>query len=204
MTVGRERGTKHGPGRGDVEHPEWSLTDPEAFAALFYRHAPAINRYVRRRLGAAEAEDVVADTFVTAFARRHRFDAERGDVRPWLYGLASQHIRNHRRAELRAYRALARLGADPLTEEFADRVEDRAVAQAAGPKLAAALARMSGQHRDVLLLVAWADLSYEEVAEALDVPLGTVRSRLHRARKTIRAALGDAEPDLNTEERDHG
>ncbi len=91
---------------------------------------------------------------------------------------------------MRGLRALARTGVDPIAETWSDRVEDRVTAQAARAPLAAALADLSVRDRHVLLLVAWADLSYLEVAEALDIPVGTVRSRLNRARKKLRSVLG--------------
>jgi RNA polymerase sigma-70 factor (ECF subfamily) len=92
------------------------------------------------------------------------------------------------------YRALARTGVDPAAEPDADRVARSVSAAAAGRRLAAALAKLSTGDRHVLLLLAWADLSYEEIATALDIPIGTVRSRLHRARTTVRTALGNTNP----------
>jgi RNA polymerase sigma factor (sigma-70 family) len=110
----------------------------------------------------------------------------RTPTRPWLYGIATHLIGRHRRAEIRLYRAPARTGADPVTEPFTDRVDDRVSAGHASRKLAAALARLSAELRDTLLLAAWSNLSYEEIAAALGVPVGTVRSRLSRARGRLR------------------
>lgn len=163
---------------------------PEVFADLYDRHAGEIHRYVARRLGEVAAEDITAETFLAAFRARTRFDTDRASARPWLYGIAANLIGRHRRAEVRGLRALARTGVDPVAETWSDRVEDRVTAQAARTPLAAALADLSARDRHVLLLVAWADLSYVEVAEALDIPVGTVRSRLNRARKKLRSALG--------------
>ncbi|MEU8176303.1 sigma-70 family RNA polymerase sigma factor [Microbispora hainanensis] len=164
-----------------------SEREPEVFADLFDRHAPALRRYVARRLGPSLADDVVSDAFLTAFRRRHRYDPSRPDARPWLYGIAAKLIKRHRRVELRFYRALVRTGVDEITEPYADQVDARVSAQQAG--LAQALAGLSPGDREVLLLVAWADMSYEDVARALDIPIGTVRSRLHRARAKTRKAL---------------
>ena len=177
-----------------------SRREPEQFAILFRRHAGQIQRYVVRRLGADAADDVVAETFLLAFRQRDRYDPARTDARPWLYGIATNLIGRHRRSEIRQYRALARTGIDPVTEPFTDQVDARVSATAAGRRLAAALARLPAGHRDILLLVAWGDLSYDEVAAALGIPVGTVRSRLSRARSKLRRALGDADPSAPYEE----
>jgi RNA polymerase sigma factor (sigma-70 family) len=177
-----------------------SRHEPEQFTVLFRRHAPHIQRYVIRRLGPDAADDIVAETFLLAFDQRNRYDPARADARPWLYGIATNLIGHHRRAEVRLYRALARTGADPVTESFTDRVDERVSAGHAGRRLAAALARLPAELRDTLLLAAWGDLSYEEIAVALGVPVGTVRSRLSRARSRLRRTLGDADPSALAEE----
>src|SRR5580698_5143093 len=143
-----------------------SRHDPEQFTELFRRHAPHIQRYVVRRLGPDLADDIVAETFLQAFRQRDRYDCERADARPWLYGIATNLIGRHRRGEIRLYRALARTGADPVTASFTDRSDDRVTAGAASRRLAAALAALPAAYRDTLLLVAWGDLSYEETADA--------------------------------------
>jgi RNA polymerase sigma factor (sigma-70 family) len=168
-----------------------SLADPEAFAALFDRHAALIHRYAARRLGAEAADDVMAETFAVAFQRRRDYDLERVDARPWLYGIATNLIRNHRRAEARRWRAMARdvAGAGAEPEPEADGAAARVTAQAARGELARVLAGLPSRQRDVLLLYAWADLEYEEIAQALGLPVGTVRSRLHRARAAMKEGL---------------
>ncbi|MEU7899108.1 RNA polymerase sigma factor [Nonomuraea sp. NPDC049152] len=182
----------------DAELIRRSERAPEAFADLFDRHAPALRRYVARRLGPSLADDIVSDAFLAAFRRRGRYDASHPDARPWLYGIAARLISRHRRVEIRFYRALLRSGIDEIAEPYAERVDDRVAAQQAG--LAAALAELSPGDREVLLLVAWADMSYEDVALALDIPVGTVRSRLHRARARTRQALGGSNPVATREE----
>jgi RNA polymerase sigma-70 factor (ECF subfamily) len=182
---------------------EQSWREPEKFAGLYDRHAASIYRYVARRLGDEAADDVVAQTFLDAFRRRSRYDLSRGDARPWLYGIAANVIGKHRRAEIRMWRALARTGIDPVAEEFDDRVDNRVSASAVQRELAAALADLTDGDRDVLLLVAWADLSYEEVAAALAIPVGTVRSRLNRARRKVSGALGGHDPTSLDEELCH-
>ena len=178
-----------------------SRHEPEYFTEVFRRHAPYIQRYVVRRLGQDAADDIVAETFLLAFRQRDSYDQARSDARPWLYGIATNLIGHHRRAEIRLYRALARTGADPVTESFTDRIDDRVSAGTAGRRLAAGLARLSAELRDTLLLVAWGDLSYEETATALGVPVGTVRSRISRARSALRRSLGDTNPAAFDEER---
>jgi RNA polymerase sigma factor (sigma-70 family) len=177
-----------------------SRHDPEAFALLYDRHAAAMYRYVVRRLGDGPADDVVAECFLAAFTRRDRYDFSRADARPWLYGIAARVIGKHRRTEVRLLRALARTGADPVAEGHADRVDSRVTAAALQRRLAGVLAGLPEGDREVLLLIAWADLSYAEVAEALAIPVGTVRSRLSRVRKKIRDALAGQDPTLLAEE----
>jgi|SRR5579875_2102455 len=166
---------------------------PECFGVLFDRHAAAISRYAVRRLGPDAAEDLVAETFLTAFRKRSRYDAAHLDARPWLYGIATRLIGQHRRDEVRYWRAIARTGVDPAAEPLADQVTDRVDAQAAAREVAAALAGLSQGQRDVLLLVA-SGLGYAEVAVALGVPAGTVSSRLVRARQKVRETLGEPVP----------
>ncbi|WP_459804790.1 RNA polymerase sigma factor [Herbidospora sp. RD11066] len=168
-----------------------SLTDPECFAVLFDRHAPHLHAYVARRLGPDVADDVVSDTFLDAFRRRHAYDPHRADARPWLYGIASNLIGKHRRRETARYRAYTRSGPD---ETVAALVEEGVTTLAVNRPLLRALAALKPRDRDVLLLVAWAQFTYDEVAAALSIPAGTVRSRLNRARTKVRTALeaGDA------------
>jgi RNA polymerase sigma-70 factor (ECF subfamily) len=185
-----------GPGVDDLDDAALiarSLHAPECFGALFDRHAPAISRYIARRLGPDAADDLVAETFLAAFRRRGRYDLAHADARPWLYGIATRLIGRHRRDEVRFFRAIARTGVDPAAEPLADQVIDRIAAQAARRELAAALAGLSRAQRDVLLLVA-SGLGYAEAALALQVPAGTVSSRLVRARRKVREALGGQDP----------
>lgn len=173
---------------------ESSLADPEAFAALFDRYSAMLYRYVSRRLGPESAEDVVGETFLVAFSKRNRYDLEQRDARPWLFGIATKLVARHHRAEAARYRALRRSPVDGPVEGPDDRVAAGVTASATRPVLTAALSGLARRDLDVLLLVAWGDLSYEEAARALGIPIGTVRSRLNRARRKVRAALGDTDP----------
>ncbi|MEV4890893.1 RNA polymerase sigma factor [Nonomuraea sp. NPDC055795] len=168
-----------------------SLAEPDRFARIFDLHADEIHRYAARRLGADQvslADDVTAETFLVAFRKRRRYDLTRPDARPWLYGIAANLISKHRRTETRKLRALART-AEPDGEAFEQRSVDRMDAERLGPSLAAALAKLGAAERELLFLVTWAELSYEQASEALGIPVGTVRSRLSRTRAKIRSAL---------------
>jgi RNA polymerase sigma factor (sigma-70 family) len=171
-----------------------SLSDPERFAVLVHRHAGAITRYVTRRLGADAAEDVAAETFLVAFRQRASYAGDGSDCLPWLYGIATRLCHRHWRSETRQLRLLARTGADPVIEPFTDQVEAQVTASAVKPRLAEALSRLPKTQRDALLLRAWADLTYDQIAAATGVHLGTVQSRISRARRRLREQLADLNP----------
>jgi RNA polymerase sigma factor (sigma-70 family) len=178
----------------DAELILQSWTDPERFAALFDRHNRPIHRYVARRLGTQVADDIVGETFLIAFRCRESYELARSHALPWLYSIATSLVARYRRDEERYLRALCRTGVDPLPEPMADQVIGRVTAQDQERQLAGALAGLSQGDRDVLLLVAWGDLTYDETADALSIPIGTVRSRLSRARRKARKALGTDHP----------
>ncbi|MDP4508216.1 MULTISPECIES: RNA polymerase sigma factor [unclassified Nonomuraea] len=175
----------------------WAARAPGAlhadgFAEVFGAYFGEIHTYVAQRLGPDHAEDVVAETFLIAFRKRATYDPSRAAVRTWLYGIATKLIGKHRRLEARALRALGRCGPDGDSPGHEDAVAVRVSAQSLRPELAAALAELDRRDRDVLLLVALAGLSHDEIATALGIPYGTVGSRLSRARKKLRALLGEA------------
>lgn len=163
--------------------------EPEVFTEVHDRYFGPVYRYVAGRLGPQVAEDVAADVFLVAFDRRRTFDAERGELRVWLFGIATNLVARHRRKEARHYRALARVDVPGAAEGHESRVVASVAAQRMVPQVAAALAGLSGGERDVLLLVALGDLAYDEVAAALGISPGTVGSRLSRARKKLNASL---------------
>ena len=156
--------------------------DPELFTVVYDRYIRDIYRYVAGRLDTQVADDIAAETFLVAFCQRDRFDPERGSLRPWLYGIATNLVARHRRKEARHYRALARAAAEPAADGPESRVLAAVAAQRLQPQLARALTLLTPGERDVLLLVALSQLSHEEVAEALGITYSTVASRLSRAR----------------------
>jgi RNA polymerase sigma-70 factor (ECF subfamily) len=167
------------------------LDDTEGFAVVFDTYFGEIHAYVAHRLGPDHAEDIVAETFLTAFRKRGHYDPSRAGVRAWLYGIATNLIGKHRRLEARTLRALGRCGPETDAPGHEDSVALRVSAQSLRPELAAALAELDRRDRDVLLLMALAGLSHDEIADALGIPYGTVGSRLSRARKKLRALLGE-------------
>lgn len=180
-----------------------SIGEPEQFAAIFDRHAPHIHRYLARRLGDDDADDALGETFLVAFRRRHRYDTSRRDARPWLYGIATNLVGQWHRDAFRERRLRSVMPATPVDNGHAERVVAGVAAQAIRAALDRALAGLAPGDRDVLLLIAWEELSYEEVAAALSIRVGTVGSRLHRARRQVRGALGGCDPTMAGEETVH-
>jgi len=167
--------------------------DPEGFASVYDAYFKQIHGYVAARLGPAAADDLAAETFLVAFRKRAAFDPVRGQVGPWLFGIATNLVARHRRDEARRYAALSRM--PPLSRHDQDtgdedRILARVSAQRQAGRLTAALRGLADRDRDVLLLAAVAQLGYQEIAAALDIPAGTVASRLSRARAKVREALG--------------
>jgi RNA polymerase sigma factor (sigma-70 family) len=173
----------------DADIVRASIGDPGRFGELFDRYADDIVRYASARLGSNLAEDVTAETFLAAFHARGRYDQSRESARPWLYGIAIRQIGKHARAERRYREALRRAPAEAVTEDFGDRLADRVTAELLRPRLSEVLSALPRQDRELLLLVAWGGLTYEESAQALGVSVSAVKSRLHRIRERIRRAL---------------
>ncbi|TDV57847.1 RNA polymerase sigma factor [Actinophytocola oryzae] len=167
-----------------------SLAAPERFAALFDRYAPVVHGYLSRRVGTL-ADDLVSETFLLAFRGRTGYVPGRAPVRAWLYGIATNLVRRHARDEERRYRAFGRAAGHVESTTELGEVAGRVDAQALRGGLADALAALPREDLDVLLLWTYPQLSYAEIAAALGIPVGTVRSRLHRARGRVRDHLGD-------------
>ena len=184
-----------------------SLDAPALFGTIFDRHATVLHRYFVRRLGPDEAESMVGEVFRIAFEKRTVYDQLRPTARPWLYGIATNLLAKHRRREARRIHAVARLAAHRLPPmDLADGVSGAVDAAELWPRVADAVTALPEPERDALVLHVWEGLSYEEVADALGVPIGTVRSRLNRARGRLRELAGPSgrEQDENIESRDPG
>lgn len=168
-----------------------SREDPEVFAEIFRRHHRAIYRYVVGAVGRDDGPDVAAEVFLRGFAARHRFDMKFRSARPWLYGIAAHLLRSLYRSRVRQGRAVERLAgrASPPM-----RLEDEALSRVDAENRVGSInmlfASLTPDQRDVVGLFALAELSYEEIAEVLDVPVGTVKSRLSRARRRLGNLIG--------------
>jgi RNA polymerase sigma-70 factor (ECF subfamily) len=162
----------------------------DVFAVVYEEHFDDVFGYLCRRVGRDAGEDLAAQTFALALRDLKRYDAARGPMRAWVFGIAANVLRGHRRSEERRLRALARTGVDPLLSE-PDAIDDRIDAERATRALAGVLAALPAGDREVLLLFAWVGLTSDEIGFALDIPPGTARSRLSRARRRLQSALAD-------------
>jgi RNA polymerase sigma-70 factor (ECF subfamily) len=167
--------------------------DPQAFEVAFTANFQHVHRFLARRVGSALADDLAAETFAVAFRRRASFDPSLGEVRGWLFGIATNLLRAHWREEQHLLALEARIVSEPGRPPSES--DDEVLARWVAPRLARALGLLSQNQRDVLLLHAWPELSGEEIASALGVPAGTIRSRLSRARAELRHHLGDFDFD---------
>lgn len=175
----------------DAEVIARSLGDPEAFGVIFDRHYDTIHRYVARRSGPDSASDLAADVFTRAFVIRHRYDPGRESALPWLYGIAVNIIGDALRRLRRSERLYLALAGEELLPESAgiEQVPSRVAAAEAGRAINQALGRLAPRDRETIILYAIEQLTYSQIAEALGIPIGTVRSRLARARSILRELL---------------
>ncbi|GAA1725419.1 RNA polymerase sigma factor [Microbacterium paludicola] len=186
----------------DAEIVRLSLARPREFAALFDRHAASVGHYARRLVGADAGDDVMSETFLVAFRRRADYDFDRESALPWLLGIATRLAHRARAAEAKRWRALqasARVAVETAISDI-EAASDRADAASRLKHLVPHIRRMSDADRDTLLLYAWGDLSTEQIADALGVPVGTVWSRINRMRRKLRLEL----PTDTSEEGDDG
>jgi RNA polymerase sigma-70 factor (ECF subfamily) len=181
--------------RSDAELLARAATEPEHFGVVFDRHFATIHRYLERRIGRDGADELSGEVFRIAFEQRRRFRPVHESALPWLYGLATNLMLKRWRGERREARAVERLQAASRNGDGPEAHDDRIAAGLARSRLLDGLAELSEGDRDVLVLIAWEDLTYDEVATALDIPVGTVRSRLNRARTRLRELL----PEIGNE-----
>lgn len=169
--------------------------DDDAFAALFDRYARSVYNHAFRLTGNwSMSEDVVSLTFLEAWRLRGRVDTEGGSLRPWLLGVATNVVRNTRRAAARHAVAMSRLPPGGAVGDFADEVASRIDDTELLAAVRLALETLRRNEREVLALCVWEGLGYAAAAEALGIPTGTVRSRLSRARRKLAASAGGGEP----------
>lgn len=171
----------------DSEIIRRSLDEPAAFAEIFDRHAPAVTSFASYRVGRHAAEDVVSETFLVAFRRRVDFDLGVESAGPWLLGIASRLIRRQRAVEAKHWKSFAASAArdDHSSPGGVEEAIGRLDAELEVSRLKERIAALAPKDRETLLLYAWQGLSYEEIGQALGVPVGTVRSRLNRVRRRL-------------------
>jgi RNA polymerase sigma-70 factor, ECF subfamily len=168
-----------------------SVEHPHRFEAVFDRYHPVIYAYVAHLSGVHRADELAGDVFVTAFTVRTRFDPAFGSVRAWLFGIAANLVRTSHRSEHRGIRAQERIMGRRADEDTSiDDVTDRIAYTQELVTVTEALDRLAFADRQVIVLYAFADLSYPEIATALGVEVGTVRSRMNRARRRLRELVG--------------
>lgn len=168
-----------------------ALTQPARFRHVFERHYQSVHAYLARRYGSDAADDLAGEVFAVAFQQRARFRPVDGSARPWLFGIAANVARRAARQEGTGRRAWARRMAGepqsaPDTFDHVERADRQRRIDEQVPEL---VRQLRAGDRDVILLRYWEELSYEEIAIALDIPLGTVRSRIARAQRLLRPLL---------------
>jgi RNA polymerase sigma factor (sigma-70 family) len=164
----------------------WSAAgDPAAFIELFWRHGTSVHAYLSRRTSRQDADDLLSEVWLQAFKGRASYDSQWPDARPWLYGIARHVLRAHWR---HAGRSRVKGFEPEASDPWAD-ADIRLDAARQSETLRRLLATLTDDEREVLLLVTWERLTPSEVAVALDIPAGTARSRLHRARSALRREL---------------
>ncbi|MER7608501.1 RNA polymerase sigma factor [Nocardioides sp. NPDC127503] len=170
--------------------------DHEAMAELFGRYADPVYNFCFRRVASWNlAEDVMSQAFLEVWRVRDRAVAYDGSLMPWLYTVAENVCRNATRGARRQNALAGRLQLVRFddAEDHADGVVRRLDEERRMSELLVAVDRLGRKDRQILMLIAWDGLSYLQVAQALDIPVGTVRSRLSRARKRVAALMGEGE-----------
>ncbi|WP_082478244.1 RNA polymerase sigma factor [Microbacterium sp. Leaf320] len=181
----------------DSEVIRESLKQPERFSEIFERHGPSVGSFVASRLGIHGADDALSETFLSAFRHRAKFRLESASARPWLMGIAVRVMRRHRSKEAAFWRASAQAvhAGQVVADDAAQDVSNRLDAAAAVREISPLIAALSPRDRDVLFLYAWGELTYQQIADALRMPVGTVASRLNRIRLRLASPPISARPD---------
>ena len=190
------------PGASDAAIIVRSAVAPDAFGLIFDRHAVSVHRFVARRAGAEAADDLLSDVFAAAFRRRDRFDPTIESALPWLYGIALNAMRRGWRSEASQQRIARRVEATtPVVSSHEDGTTERMDAARRWDSVRPIVDALPEGDRQALLLYAWEELTYAQIAVVLDIPVGTVRSRIHRARTQVRAGLDGLMTKENHHER---
>lgn len=162
--------------------------DPECFQQLFHRHGDRLHTYFARRVGSASAEDLSADLWLAAFRTRRSFDSARGSVIGWIYGIARNLVRQNYRTTARWARQVA--GFSPDVPDVGELVIEQEGARHELARTLDGFRQLAAREQEILALAIWDDLTYAEIAQVLNTSVGTVRSRLSRARRRL-ARLAD-------------
>jgi RNA polymerase sigma-70 factor (ECF subfamily) len=179
----------------------WAQTrqgDPEAFAEIYERHVDAVLNHCFRRTGSWQlAEDLTSSVFLETWRRRHVVELDLdGSMLPWLLGTANNVIRHQMRSLLRHRKALARLPHSVTGPDLSDEAVARVDAETRMRQVLGVMKRLTLVEQEVIALCVWAGLGYADAAVAMGVPIGTVRSRLARARERLRELAPDAPREM--------
>lgn len=190
LAVTRHGGTMRRGERRARTEAKRTLAPAERFEQLYVDSETKLYRYLARRVGPTLAEDLTAEAFAIAWQRFADYDPSRAAFSTWVFGIALNLLRRHSRTELTQLAMYSHTGTDPVSPSDESAIVDRLAAGAFWPKVAAELADMDPMDRDVLTLYAWAGMSYSAIAETLEIPVGTVRSRMSRARDRLVGRVG--------------
>lgn len=167
-----------------------SQCNPEAFAQIFDRYHRDVHAFVARRAGREAADDVLSEVFLAAFAQRASYDLDMASARPWLFGIANNLVKRRWRSMASQQRLATRLAALPASSNYPENGLAAGVdAEREWEQVRVALGRLPKEEQEALLLYAWEELTYSEIAKLVGVPVGTIRSRIHRARTQLRVLV---------------